>query len=62
MQQPSVIKTMISCRHARRAAVKRTEIAFLPIDRGDKVLRVEMSDFAPGLASLPLAATGAVNG
>jgi hypothetical protein len=39
-----------------------TEIAFLPIGRDGKVLRVEMSGFAPGLASLPLAATREVDG
>ena len=54
MQHSSTIETMISCRQARRAGVERTGIAFRPIGGGDKVLRVEMSGFAPEPASLPL--------
>jgi len=45
----------------RGAGVERTGIAFRPIGGGDKVLRVEMSGFAPEPASLPFSAIGEMN-
>jgi hypothetical protein len=47
---------------ARRGGVERTGIAFRPVGGGDKVLRVEMSGYAPEPASLPLSAIGEMNG
>jgi hypothetical protein len=41
--------------------VAKTGIAFRPIGGGDKVLRVEMSSFAPEPASLPFSAIGEMN-
>jgi hypothetical protein len=53
---------MISCRQSQRAGVERTGIAFRPIGGGDKVLRVEMSVFAPNRVSLAFSATGEMTG
>jgi hypothetical protein len=52
----------LQVQEARRSGVERTGIAFRPIGGGDKVLRVEMSVFAPNRVSLAFSATAEVTG